>query len=75
MVFACRSQGIAPARFFGERAAADHQPLALCLVSDFTMPEPRTPQAIDAATAASHAGLLAFIAFSPLVCAARSPPG
>lgn len=31
--------------------AEDHQPLPMCLVSDFTMPHPRTPQAIQAAFA------------------------
>lgn len=30
---------------------ADHKPLVMCLVSDFTMPEPRTPEAIAAAFA------------------------
>src|SRR5262249_44730540 len=29
--------------------ATDGKPLVMCLVSDFTMPMPRTPQAIDAA--------------------------
>ncbi len=29
----------------------DHQPLPMCLVSDFTMPHPRTPQAIEVAFA------------------------
>lgn len=29
----------------------DHQPLPMCLVSDFDMPQPRTPQAIQAAFA------------------------
>jgi hypothetical protein len=28
---------------------ADGKPLVMCLVSDFTMPEPRTPQAVEAA--------------------------
>jgi len=30
---------------------ADHKPLVMCLVSDYTMPKPRTPEAIAAAFA------------------------
>ena len=37
--------------------AADHKPLVMCLVSDYTMPEPRTPEAI-AATFAEYLGVL-----------------
>ena len=34
---------------FQKFQTADGKPLIVCLVSDFTMPVPRTPQAIDAA--------------------------